>query len=316
MDDKAKFQQIQSKLERYLYEYKNSYPKNIWQIISVDIPLIILIITAVVIVELLGIGIVSISIIVLLSLPYLYVRLSDSYGIWHKMIDKRKKHKVYNQEIIYKINSIDVGHLQDYPDVKNYLDNYHSELETETVRKKSVINKYRIIMIFGIICFIGFCYFTLRADTKLWFLKEKKPQPKIETITDVEISNVYYEGYGECTKALNIKQKKPIATIKHITNETGMDLNLYFVERHYSYFRAVRPRKLLNKKENFRITITDKDGKAVNGIPQFYCYVSDKTIFNSQPITSEYENHPYEIIRRVRYLQDNADDLRYTIEII
>ena len=72
MDDKAKFQQIQSKLERYLYEYKNSYPKNIWQIISVDIPLIILIITAVVIVELLGIGIVSISIIVLLSLPYIY----------------------------------------------------------------------------------------------------------------------------------------------------------------------------------------------------------------------------------------------------
>ena len=51
------------------------------------------------------------------------------------MIDKRKKHKVYNQEIIYKINSIDVGHLQDYPDVKNYLDNYHSELEAETVRK-------------------------------------------------------------------------------------------------------------------------------------------------------------------------------------
>ena len=173
MDNKTLFQDIQTKLEDYLYDYKNSYPKNYWQVICVDIPLITLIVSALVIIELLGVGVVSLTLIIALTLPYIYLRSSDSSGKWQELIDKRKNHEVENKElikIIKKIYRIANEQLQNYPDVKNYLANYRHELEDEINRKVVIKNKYTITMMLDMLLMMVFIYFTIKTDTKLWFL--------------------------------------------------------------------------------------------------------------------------------------------------
>ena len=299
MDDKALFQEIQTKLEHYLYEYKNSYPKNIWQIISVDIPLITLIVSALVIIELIGVGIFSITLIIALTLPYIYLRSSDSSGIWQKLIDKRKNHKIYNQEIIDRINSIATDELQNYPDVKNYLDNYHSELAAETARKASIKKRYNLIMVLGTITFIVFAVFTLRTDTKLWFLKDKS-----ETLL----------------KNADLGLSTPIAVIKPL-NRNAENLKIFYIESSRPYLHIASPTIAQTATEDsciVRIIITDTTGRAANGLPyfdfQYYFKKENPKFIDSYPITFNVENHPYENARRVKYLKDNAEDLRYTIE--
>lgn len=324
MDDKAHFHDIQSKLENYLYEYKKSFPKNIWQFISVDFPLITLIVSALVTIELIGIGFFSSILILLLSIPYLLFRFSNSNEEWNNLRAKRKKHKEYNKCIINKINKIETQDLQNFPDIKIYLENYHRELDAEIARKKSIKIKAIIIMIGGMICFSGFCYFSFNSETKLWFLREKKgknEKNKIERITPDNITNSPIDNHRECFDALNLSPKKPVATIKPLSNDKNMEIKLYFKEYFYSYYRAVVPTAIIPKSSHYLITITDTQGKAVNGTPVFYFTVwPDRNtpyfLIESSQITLENEHHPYEIIRRVRYLQDNEDDLRYTIEEI
>lgn len=324
MDDKARFQEIQTKLERYLYDYKNSFPKNIWQIISVDFPLITLIVTALVIIELLGVGFISILIVLALTVPYIIVRTNDKGGVWKTLFNKRRTYKADHQAIIDKINKIETSQLTVYPDVTNYLNNYHSELSAETARKESIRKKYIVIMILGSIALAAFAVFTLRADTKLGLLKDKKTSHAVQTIAFENTSasdslrNVYYD--GRCYNHLDLNDSIPIAVIKPLKGNYG-NLNIFFIESERSCFRISTP---TISKEPAKdsclvcIIITYNNGQEVNNIPYFdFKYYFNKTnppFINSSPITYPIEDHPYEIIRRVRYLQENADNLRYVIE--
>lgn len=327
MDDKAKFQNIQSKLERYLYEYKNSFPKNIWQLISVDFPLITLIITAIVIIELLGVGIISIMLIVLLSLPYFIVNFTKSGGLWQRLLNKRKNFKAHHAELINKIQQVETEDLQAYPDVKNYLENYHREVEKETVRKQAIRKKYIILMILGIICLIGFCVFTLNVDTRLRLRKPKTTAATPLKDTDT-LANVYYNGefynYFKLTPNAPIASIKPMPSIFEdiINPNDSCNLDIYFVECEQPFLRAKMPH-IANTLQTvdsciFRLTITNQIGKTFYGMPCFdFVYrfhQPNPKIIDSYPIVSPAENHPYEIVRRVKYLQENAENLRYKIE--
>lgn len=299
MDDKALFQNIQTKLEHYLYEYRNSYPKNVWQILSVDIPLITLIVSAFVIIELIGVGIFSITLIIALTLPYIYLRSSDSSGVWQKLIDKRKNHEEYNQQIVNRINDVATYNLQKYPDVKNYLTNYHLEVAAETERKKEVQIKYNIIMTLGIVALTIFAIYTFKYDTRLWFLKEKSDT----TLADIEL--------GLST---------PTAIVKPLNSDTA-GLKTFYVESSRPYLRIPTPAIAPTGSEDsciVRVIITDTTGRAANGLPYFdftyYFRKENPKYITSYPIVFDIENHPYEIARRVKYLEENAKDLRYTIE--
>ena len=331
MDDKAKFQNIQSKLERYLYEYKNSYPKNIWHLISADFPLITLIITTVVIIELIGITLFSILLIITLSLPYLIVYLRKSGGLWQRLLSKRKSFKIHHQELINKIKQVETDELKTYPDVKNYLENYHSEVEKETIRKEFIKKRYTILMIFGIIVFIGFCVITFNADTKLnLIIKKTAAKSATETLTADSIANVYYN--GEYFKYLKLTPNTPVASIKPmpsilgsiITVEKPCNIDLYFVEGEQPFLRTIMPpfSSKVDVKDScvFRITITDSIETPIYGIPFFDFFYSlkqnNRKIIESYPIATPLENHPYEIARRMQYLQQNSEKLKYMVEKI
>lgn len=334
MDDKAKFHNTQSKLERYLYEYKNSYPKNIWHLISADFPLITLIITIVVIIELIGITLFSILLIITLALPYFYVYFRKSGRLWQRLLSKRKSFKAHHQELINKIKQVETDELKTYPDVKNYLENYNSEVEKETIRKDSIKKRYTILMIFSIIVFIGFCVITFNADTRLNRIKSMKTAAKsaTETLTADSITNVYYN--GEYFNYLKLTPNTPVASIKPmpsilgsiITVEKPCNIDLYFVEGKQPFLRTIMPPFSSNAsiKDScvIRITITDSIGTPIYGIPFFdfvYSYhlkQNNRKIIESYPIVTPLENHPLEIARRMQYLQQNSGKLKYMVEEI
>lgn len=309
MDDKARFQKIQSQLERYLYEYKNSFPKNIWQIIGVDLPFVIMIISVFVVVRLLGFGIGALVLVILMLLPYILMWSTQSNSIWTKIWKKRKTYRADNQAILDKIHAIDTSEFEQYPDVKRYLENYQSELAAETIRKESIAKSHKKIMIIGSIIIVAGALLTYTTETRIKLFhptivdKNEKPQSQ---------------------------EKEPIAVISPLNRETKQmikeddkTLKIYF--REFSgvshYLRIKTPQMsttATNRFERFRLFITDTTGHPIKNIPYFdfkyLQYGTNSPIIESYPITINIENHPYEIIRRVRYLQENADNLRYVIE--
>lgn len=309
MDDKARFQKIQSQLERYLYEYKNSFPKNIWQIIGVDLPFVIMINSVFVVIRLLGFGIWALVLVILMLLPYILMWSTQSNSIWTKIWKKRKTYRADNQAILDKIHAIDTSEFEQYPDVKRYLENYQSELAAETIRKESIAKSHKKIMIIGSIIIVAGALLTYTTETRIKMFhptivdKNEKPQSQ---------------------------EKEPLAVISPLNRETKQmikeddkTLKIYF--REFSgvshYLRIKTPQMsttATNRFERFRLFITDTTGHPIKNIPYFdfkyLQYGTNSPIIESYPITINIENHPYEIIRRVRYLQENADNLRYVIE--
>ena len=327
MDEKARFQKIQSQLERYLYEYKNSFPKNIWQMIGVDLPFVILIVSLFVVVRLLGFGLMAIVLIALMLLPYILMWSTQTNSIWSKLWKKRKTYRADNQAIINKINEIDTSEFEQYPDVKRYLENFQSELAAETLRKESIAKSHKKIMIIGSLIILAGALLTFTTETRLKLFNpnivDKQEKPKSDII-----QNVFYD--GQFYNTLKLTPKEPLAVVeplnsatKQMTDNHNKTLKIFFREfsgvSHYLRIKTPQMSKTAtNRFERFRLFITDTTGHPIKNIPYFdfkyLQYGTNPPITESYPITINIENHPYEIIRRVKYLQENADNLRYVIE--
>ena len=109
-----------------------------------------------------------------------------------------------------------------------------------------------------------------------------------------------------------------------ITVEKPCNIDLYFVEGEQPFLRTIMPpfSSKVDVKDScvFRITITDSIGTPIYGIPYFDFIYSlkqnNRKIIESYPIATPLENHPYEIARRMQYLQQNSEKLKYMVEKI
>ena len=63
MDDKARFQDTLTQLERHLFDYKNCFPKNIWQMLSTNLPIITLITATYITLKLVDFNLLSLIVI-------------------------------------------------------------------------------------------------------------------------------------------------------------------------------------------------------------------------------------------------------------
>ena len=331
MDEKARFQKIQSQLERYLYEYKNSFPKNTWQMIGIDLPIVILIVSMFVVIRLMGISLWSLLLILLMVLPYVLIWTTKSNSIWTKIWKKRKTFRTDNQAIKDKISGIDTTEFVKYPDVKQYLETYQRELSAETIRKDSIQKRYKMIMVIGSALLLIGAALTFTTTTKLSIFQDKQQTSQQEEVQE-EIRNEFIEENG-FIKYLNLTETEPVARIaplfkqydiQIVTSEADVinkTISIYFKEGIAPVLTMQMPVMQKNayfKDNSYRLMITDTTGRPVSGIPYFD--FSDKTkefkIISSYPITFDLESHPYEIVRRVKYLQDNAENLRYTIVLL
>ena len=112
---------------------------------------------------------------------------------------------------------------------------------------------------------------------------------------------------------------------KQITEDSYKNLKIFFREyrgcEHYLRIKTPKISTYISDRYDFfRLYITDTLGNPVKNIPYFEFRYRQKggnpPIIESYPIANEFEDHPYEIIRRVKYLQDNAANLRYTVDPI
>lgn len=332
MDDKARFQKIQTQLERLLYEYKNSFPKNIWQVIGVDIPIVTLAVSIFVIIRLMGISIWSLIIIVLMVLPFILMWSTQSNSIWTKIWKKRKTYLNDNKAILGKISKIETSEFEQYPDVKRYLENYQSELSAETARKEGIQKRYKTILFIGGILLLAGAVLTFTKETKLKSFQDKHSENTSQQDTYQEIRNIFIHQDG-FIKYLNLADTVPVATIAPLSFESckvistteedtiNRSISIYFREGDKPVFTMRMPKMYNTDYEKdyiYRLIITDTTGRPVNDLP-FFDFSDNTKKYKPIPsysITFNNESHPYEVVKRVKYLQENAAYLRYTIELL
>lgn len=178
MDKKTRFLEIQSLLEQYLNEYKNCFPTTIWQKVSPDIPYLILIVSSVVVIRLLGVGITGLVVMILFNLPYIWMSKSD----WPKNWKKRKDYRNNRKAILDKINAIDTSEFEQYPDVKQYLENYHSELAAEIHRKESIVKSHIIIRIIVAALIVAGALLIYNTETRIKLFNPEIVKPQIQNV--------------------------------------------------------------------------------------------------------------------------------------
>lgn len=315
MDDKARFQDTLTQLERHLFDYKNCFPKNVWQIVSTDLPIITLVVASYITIKLVGLGLMSILILGPLFLAMIIVLVNkESLSAWKDFITKRANYKKELKNIKEKIQNINIKEFEQYPDVNNYLHTFNQELKAETERKKAIKRKYYTIIL-GI-------YSILIIAILLTFKMDLRVLP--DTIDTFGAKNICDK---EVFESLHITETDPIATIKPLNDESvkiigefvpgskSKNLCLFLNdEKLTSYMPTIKGSRC----SQFRIIITDYRGHPADGIPIFDFSTQnrdrDNGLIQSANIATELESYKYETFRRVRYLQENADNLRYVIE--
>ena len=290
MDNKAEFHNIQNELEKLLVKYKNAFPKNIRQFFRADLLIIPIIVTIIAIIACFNYSYLPLFILVpTLIITIYYVKFND---IGKKITSERNNFKENLESIEQEINNIDTSEVEDYPDVKNYLDNYFNELKAVNNYKNILANKYRkirkiAIVIIGIIG--GICIFSIvgkEINTQKDQISEKlKPQLMIASIPPAD----------------TIKQHQPI--------------NIYLIDKEPAIL-AFKTSDLnnLSKYKIYRISIVDHNGKPAFDIPYMDFINNNKPIAYSYPIANDADNNIYEINKRIKYLRDNANHLNYTVE--
>ena len=315
MDDKARFQDTLTQLERHLFDYKNCFPKNVWQIVSTDLPIITLVVVSYITIKLVGLGLMSFLFLGPLFLAMIIVLVNkESKSAWKDFITKRGNYKKELKNIKEKIQNINIKEFEQYPDVNNYLHTLNQELKAETARKKAIKRKYYTIILGIYSILIIAILLTFKMDLRV--LPDTKDTFGAKNKTDKEVF-----------EALHITKTNPIATIKPLDEESAIiidefvpgskskDLSLFLNnDRLISYMPTIKGSKCTK----FRIIITDFRGHPANGMPIFdfdtHDRIKDNGFIQSEPIATEYESFKYETFRRVRDLKVYANVLRYVIE--
>ena len=290
MDNKAEFHNIQTELEELLVKYKNAFPKNLRQFLRSDLLIIPIIVTIIAIIACFNYSYLPLFILIpTLIITIYYVKFND---IGKRLTSERNNYKENLESIKQEINDIDISEVEDYPDVKNYLENYFSELEAVTNYKNKLANKYRDIRKIAIII-IGIigagCIFSIVGkeinNQKLQSNEKLQPQLMIATIQPAD----------------TIWQHHPI--------------DIYLMDKEPAIL-AFKTSDLnnLSKYRIYRIAIVDRNGKPVSDIPYIDFINHNKPIAYSYPIANDVDNNIYEISKRINYLRTNANNLKYTVE--
>lgn len=291
MDNKADFHNIQTELEKHLVKYKNAFPKNFTQFVRTDLLIIPIIVTVITIIACINYSYLPLLILIPTLIITIYFYKFNDIG--KKLTYERNNYKENIESIRQEINSIDTSEVEDHPDVKNYLENYFNELEAVTQYKYILANKYlkikKIAML--IICIIsGICIFSIVAkninDTNVKSSEKLNPQSMIASIPPTDTANL-----------------QPI--------------NLYLLDKDPAVlaFKTSNLNNLL-KGKIYRITIIDHNGKPAYNIPYIDFIYKNQQIVYSYPIANDANNNIYEINKRINYLRHNADQLKYTVEVL
>lgn len=313
--NKEYFQNKSIELESLLREYKNQYPKNVGALVRNFFPIFIIILS--VIAPMLTLfAVVTFSIgflmMVVIVAPILLI-----FGI--VLYCKNKKEKKADPTIMPRINALkqQIAPYTEYPDVKNYLDKFDSQItETDNAKKK-----YRKTFRWMLVAF--FSVFILLAIVV----------PII--VIGHDMGRTVNESTNDIIEVLGIDEGKPFLSLTPLHKQVYEGCSITSDTVHFYICDNVGT---VLKFQNiafdnadhldvFRLIITDKNGVPVAGCGKFVfkTLIGEASLVNSEDFcpemvlsysTKEAATNQFKAIETCRYLRDHKEDLSFIVERI
>ena len=193
----------------------------------------------------------------------------------------------------------------DYPDVQYYLQEFDKGLNATIATKKQIVKEARIIFLA-----MGLCYAAIYIIVT-------------SLLVDYKMSQWYNARYnGVCYDYLDINATEPFFSLLPLTTNIADSVTIdnkkvdfYFVESADKTVLRMERLNLTNNssRRNFRLTITDENGRTVNHSPVFYFSGGYSFRIESNNLAQDNDN-TFDIIHTMRFLKKNQGHLRFVIE--
>jgi len=317
--NKEYFQTKSMELENLLKEYKNQYPKNIGALVRNFFPIFLIILS------------------VLAPLMILYTVVQQSMGLWIAaifvapvmfvfgmiLIFKNKRDQKADPTILPRIDGVrqQIEPYTQYPDVKNYLDQYNAQITETDNAKRQFKKKFRI----GLAVF--FAIFTLVFIVL----------PIIVVEIDASNPTSKNESNFGLLNVLGVEKEQPFLSLTPMQKEIYPGCKIASDTVHFYYYDNVGVHLTIHEIEFenadhndlFRLTITDKDGVPVPGCGKFVFKTIIDVAFElksemfcvehydeSDTKLDGYNPNNFKGFETARYLRAHKDDLTFIIEKI
>ena len=318
--NKEYFQTKSMELENLLKEYKNQYPKNIGALVRNFFPIFLIILS------------------VLAPLMILYTVVQQSMGLWIAaifvapvmfvfgmiLIFKNKREQKADPTILPRIDGVrqQIEPYTQYPDVKNYLDQYNAQITETDNAKRQFKKKFRIGLAVFFLVFI------------LVFIALPFIVVAIETSGSTHGTNE--SNYG-LLNVIGVEKDQPFLSLTPMQKEIYPGCKIASDTVHFYYYDNVGVHLTIHEiefenadhKDVFRLTVTDKNGVPVAGCGKFvFTTIIDVALgLKSEMFCVDRENESdtrlggynpnnFKAFETARYLRAHKDDLTFIIEKI
>lgn len=296
------FYEIIGKLEYNLSRYRNSYPLSVRQIFNNYSRFVVFGIIVVI-----GGNIflyTDSEIFIVVGANALYLLIYQM--MFTQVIDENK----YNY--LYKIRRIkaQMSSLLEYPDIKNYMDQFNQELKQTKEAKEDIKTKTRRVLIKGVVVALLFTGINILIS---------------QTIIPKNIDNQIFPTYSNGNlKESFLVDNNTFITISPLQNNVwiskGPKLTVTLEEDLHQKvaLKIPKPSNEPFKEVNFRLFLTDKNGKRINQCPAFN-YNANNPNATTCLILNDIKDpkaYYYEANKLLTYLQTHQDSIFYNIEKI
>lgn len=322
---RAFFQDQSLYLEKLLKEYKNQYPKSLGAMVSNYFPTFLIIMSVAWPIGVFGLmkyddsnpGITLGSAFLPLALLVIGIVLYR----------RNKKEKKEDPTILTKINTAKatIEPFAQYPDVKDYLDQYNNQIKETDKTKQSIRQKFFLVLMSLIVMY--FFVFAIYPQ----YVRAHKPYGRCDNVAPSGLLEVW-----------GVETHKPFIRLAPLKKEIYGDcriasdtLDFYYSEIYTTSLR-LDSLAMENVEEGdvFRLLITDKDGMPVPGCGRFvFVMVGTKasdyvSYWGSTPLCPERKYNPRDTIRgkivsnefcthsTAKYLLENQDSLFFVVDRI
>ena len=308
-DIKSQFHNISTELETLLEQFKTCYPRNVGQMIRQHTGKILVFSSL----------LILLPFFLSLSIPGMLFSFAAFPGIlmfavinMHSGNDEVKKEwkhipvgggfglpflgdaddegNLYNQILTLKSQTTQYSQ---YPDARNYLEDFDKRFYTAAEAKKQVRSKFWKVIL------IGFGSIFLVSG----ILLARLLTGDVDNIVEHAMENV---SPFHTSELLDANADTPLFVLKDLN--TSDKAEFYYSDQNHS-LTIIGVKKPYSSADNYLLTITDKDGVPVARSPRIRFDKSD------QEIRTELagERIDYVVFRLMAYLKENQQDLRYTV---
>ena len=321
---RTKFQQLSSELEQRLADYKNGYPNNYAMMVIKMMPVFVMLLSImmdchVYVVYRIDGEMMSDTTVLLVLAQLLLV-----FGLFW-IIKGLNKTKIVKSDTLKLSITAAQDEYNEYPDVKEYLQKISGDLSA-TKKQKAKIKIIFNIVFWGLFVIYGTAIYIITTPWyKLQHTIGVNNYSRILKMPNTKDSNVWWYHFlkilpykTDISDSIKIEKWQYEFYLEYISN----------IEKSNDYVRLWCDCPVFigcDSSETFRLLITDTIGNPVKNCPEFIFQLRSEQYFVYYNLigskffctdsTSQERNH-YGIIKTLKYLQENQENLRIKVELI